>query len=316
VYKGRPATIDLAKVREMKAQAMGASAISKALGIHRASVYQHFMSAHVGGYRGGRQLVPYRRVAVRAVRSGCCRRHESNGLGGRKDCTLSGTIMGKKPSDKRWSSFDVEAWLTQPDQSTLCAKQPGYLPVSPPDAERPIIRVNPARRHQVMDGFGFALTGGSADLIAQLPSATRDALFRELFLTDNDGIGITYLRISIGASDLSSKAFSYDDVSEGEADPGLERFNLEAGDVQLIPILKQILAINPDIRLIATPWSAPPWMKSNQSFVGGALTHEYYQVYAKYIVTYINRFKYNGIIISAITTQNEPLNKQIIRAWG
>jgi glucosylceramidase len=216
--------------------------------------------------------------------------------------------MGKKPTEKRSGSLYVEVWLTQPDQSALCAKQPGYLPVSPPDAERPIIRVNPARRHQVMDGFGFALTGGSADLIAQLPFATRKALLRELFLTDDDGIGITYLRISIGASDLSSKPFSYDDVSEGEADTGLDRFNLEAGDVQLIPVLKQILAINPDIRLIATPWSAPPWMKSNQSFVGGMLNHEHYQVYAKYIITYINRFRSNGITISAITPQNEPLN--------
>ena len=188
--------------------------------------------------------------------------------------------MNKNGPDRQPDAFDVEVWLTKPDRSALCAKQSGYL-AGPSAQGQAIIKVNPARTHQVMDGFGLALTGGSADLIASLAPATRDALLRELFLTDNGGIGISYLRISIGASDLSSSTFSYDDVPVEEADPGLDRFNLEAGDVAVIPMLKAIHAINPAIRIIATPWSAPPWMKSHQSFAGGNLRRDYYQIYAR-----------------------------------
>jgi glucosylceramidase len=156
--------------------------------------------------------------------------------------------------------------------------------------------------------FRLRLDRGSADLIAQLAPETRHALLRELFLTDDGGIGITHLRISIGGSDLSSATFSYDDLPAGEADPGLHRFDLETGDVALIPVLQAILAIHPNMRIIATPWSAPPWMKSNQVFVGGKLKHEYYQLYAVYIITYIKHVQSRGIAINAITPQNEPLN--------
>lgn len=206
------------------------------------------------------------------------------------------------------SNLGVEVWLTRPDRSALCAKQPGILPSGLPVPGRATINVNAGRQYQVMDGFGFALTGSSADLIAKLAPATRDALLRELFLTDNGAVGISYLRISIGASDLSARIFSYDDLPVGETDLELDRFNLDVGDVQLIPVLKSILAINPEIRIIATPWSAPPWMKSNESFAGGKLKYECYQVYAKYLITYIKLLQSRGITINAITPQNEPLN--------
>jgi glucosylceramidase len=158
--------------------------------------------------------------------------------------------------------LDVEVWLTRPDRSALCAKQPGYLPVDTSAPNRATIKVNPARTHQIMEGFGFALTGGSADFIAQLAAPTRNALLRELFLAGNGGMGMSCLRISIGASDLSSATFSYDDLPAGEIDPGLDRFDLEAGDVALIPMLKAILGVNPDVRIIAAPWSAPPCSRS------------------------------------------------------
>jgi glucosylceramidase len=205
-------------------------------------------------------------------------------------------------------AFNVEAWLTRPDQSALCAKQPVYLPVGSPIEGCPTIKVNTSRRYQAMDGFGFALTGGSADLISRLAPDTRDALLRELFLISDDGIGITYLRISIGGSDLSSARYTYDDMPAGKPDLRLDRFNLSAGDTQMIPMLREILAINPDIGIIATPWTAPPWMKSSECFTGGFLKRECYQVYARYIVTYLKKMQYFGGRIKAITPQNEPLN--------
>src|SRR5271156_5719930 len=114
------------------------------------------------------------------------------------------SVVWRPAMNKDESDLRVEVWLTRPDRSALCAKQPGILPSGLPIPGRPTINVNAGRQYQVMDGFGFALTGGSADLIAKLAPATRDALLRELFSTDNGGVGISYLRISIGASDLSA----------------------------------------------------------------------------------------------------------------
>src|SRR5215467_909801 len=204
--------------------------------------------------------------------------------------------------------FDVEVWLTRPDKSALFNKQSGYLPVDVATRNSTTITVNPSKGYQIMDGFGFALTGGSADLISKLPQGKRDDLLQELFSTAGSGIGVTYLRIGIGASDLSRVSYSYNDLLPGETDLDLERFNLAAGDIQIVPLLKAILEVNPDIRIIATPWSAPPWMKTNESHIAGKLKPEYYEIYAKYLVTFIKKMLSHGIVINAITPQNEPLN--------
>jgi glucosylceramidase len=214
----------------------------------------------------------------------------------------------KLDNQAKLGNLNVEVWLTRPDKSALFNKQSGYLPVDVATRTSTTITVNPFKGYQTMDGFGFALTGGSADLISKLPQAKRDELLQELFSTDGGGIGLTYLRIGIGASDLSRVSYSYNDLLPGETDPDLQRFNLAAGDIQVVPLLKAILEINPDIRIIATPWSAPPWMKTNESHVGGKLTPEYYEIYANYFVTFIKKMKSHGIVINAITPQNEPLN--------
>ena len=159
-----------------------------------------------------------------------------------------------------------------------------------------------------MDGFGFTLTGGSAYLLNRLPPVARDDLLKELFSTQGEALGISYLRLSIGASDLSAEPFSYDDMPVGQTDPELDYFNILAGDLEVIPILRQILAINPNIGIMGSPWSAPPWMKTNSGFVGGSLKNEYYGVYANYLVKYIQAMNEYGIHIHAITPQNEPLN--------
>src|ERR1019366_5327744 len=121
-------------------------------------------------------------------------------------------------------------------------------------------------------------------------------------------IGISYLRLSIGASDLNSFVFSYDDLASGNTDMNLDSFNLSNDTIDLIPVLKQIVEINPAIKIIAAPWSAPVWMKDNGSTIGGSLQTQYYDVYARYFVNYIMAMKANGITIDAITPQNEPLN--------
>ncbi len=121
-------------------------------------------------------------------------------------------------------------------------------------------------------------------------------------------IGISYLRVSIGASDLSSNVFSYDDMPAGQTDVTLANFNLADDTTDLVPLLQQILTINPNIKILGSPWSPPTWMKDNASTIGGSLLTTYYAAYAKYFVKYIQAMQAKGISIDAITIQNEPEN--------
>jgi glucosylceramidase len=203
---------------------------------------------------------------------------------------------------------DVSFWLTNGDQSALLAKQNVSLKFSATTNQYPSITVDSTVTYQTIDGFGFALTGGSADLIYRLDPNTRGALLNELFGSDSNSIGISYLRLTIGASDLSSMVYSYDDVGAGQTDTSLQNFSLSNGDVNVVPLLKLILAISPNIKLLACPWSAPPWMKTNDNASGGTLLPQYYEVFAKYLVKYIQAMQAQGIHIDAITPQNEPLN--------
>jgi len=202
----------------------------------------------------------------------------------------------------------IEMWLTEADKSALFAKQETPLHFSDGQNQFPSIEVNPAQKFQQIDGFGFCLTDGSAYLINQMDEGNKSKLLNELFSTDGNSIGISYIRISIGASDLSSHVYSYDDLPAGETDPDLSRFTIGENKKALIPVLKMILKINPQIKILGSPWSAPVWMKDNGSSIGGSLQPKYYDVYANYFVKYIKAMKDEGITIDAITPQNEPLN--------
>jgi glucosylceramidase len=208
---------------------------------------------------------------------------------------------------------EVDFWLTRGDQTALLEKQSIVLPFVTAANSNPVITVDSTQKFQTIDGFGYTLTGGSATLINGLPAATKSILLQELFRTGNNAgsIGVSYLRISIGASDLSASTYSYDDMPAGQTDPTLANFSLDpdkASGSGVIPLLKEILAINPTIKILATPWSAPVWMKDNGNFKGGSLKPEYYSVYANYFVKYIQQMKAEGITIDAITPQNEPMH--------
>jgi glucosylceramidase len=137
----------------------------------------------------------------------------------------------------------------------------------------------------------------------------RKKLLQEIFGKGSSDISVSYLRISIGASDLNERVFTYDDMPEGESDPGLKHFDLQDDKKDVIPVLKEILAINPSIKILGSPWSAPAWMKTNRQMKGGSLEKKYYGVYAEYFVKYIQAMQREGIRIDAITVQNEPLNE-------
>lgn len=201
----------------------------------------------------------------------------------------------------------VAVWMTTGNKSALLAKQP-TLTFASGTNKNPTITVNGATTFQTIDGFGYTLTGGSAIVINRMPATQRDALLRELFTRDYSSLGVSYLRLSIGASDLDPAPYTYDEVPAGQTDPTLAQFSIAAAQTDLIPVLKQILAINPNVPIIATPWTAPRWMKDNGAYVGGSLLPAYYSAYAQYFVKYIQAMQAQGITIGAITPQNEPLN--------
>jgi glucosylceramidase len=197
----------------------------------------------------------------------------------------------------------VRAFLTTADQQNLLA--PG--PVGKPAAAGAVIRIDPRRQHQRIAGFGAAITEASAWLIRNgLQEAQRDALMRELFTREGNGIGFELTRLTIGASDFSRRHYSLDDMPPGQADPELKHFSLDPERADVIPATRQALALNPKLQVMASPWSAPGWMKTTDSLVQGQLRPEFYGAFARYMVRYVDEMKAEGIPIFALTLQNEP----------
>lgn len=204
-------------------------------------------------------------------------------------------------------NVNAKFYLTTPSKSSLIALQSsGIQPLT--QNNNFTITVSENTTYQTMDGFGYSLTGGSAQLINTMSPSAKNDLLEELFGTGENSIGVSYLRISIGASDLDASVFSYNDLPSGQTDVNLDQFSIAPDLNNLIPVLTQIKAINPNIKILGSPWSAPTWMKTNQATVGGELQTNYYATYANYFVKYIQAMQANGITIDAITIQNEPEN--------
>ena len=216
------------------------------------------------------------------------------------------TGFAASASAQKLPSADV--WLTRADQSVLFKKQPQPLIFKKLITADSTISVNAQKTYQSIDGFGFTLTGGSAQLMMKMTPAARKALIKELFSFKGNNIGISYLRLSIGASDLNEFVFSYDDLPAGQTDPQLTKFDLGPDKKDVVPILKEILAVNPAIKILGSPWSAPVWMKTTGDARGGSLKPDCFDVYARYLVKYVQAMKAQGITIDAITVQNEPLH--------
>lgn len=202
----------------------------------------------------------------------------------------------------------VESWVTTADGTKLLAKgQPVEFKVKSQGRQAPII-VDPRQTFQCMEGFGYALTGGSAELLMKMTPQARSRTLKELF--SEDGLGISYIRLTVGASDMNGSVFSYDDMPEGKTDFKLKRFSLENDLNDVVPVMKEILQISPDIKVMASPWSAPAWMKEEYDVRGPKLRRDCYDVYSRYFVKYVQEMAKHGIRIDALTIQNEPLNNR------
>lgn len=173
------------------------------------------------------------------------------------------------------------------------------------DAHRQTVYVDSSKKYQSYIGYGASLTHASAYLLMQADEATRNEILHELF--SRDGANLSVVRIPVGASDyiLGDTYFTCDDMPTGQTDVALANFNLDH-DADIIAVAKEIVKINPDVTFMASPWSAPAWMKGNQSLFGGGLRNDMYEVYADYLLKFVTEYQKAGILIKSLTLVNEP----------
>ena len=197
--------------------------------------------------------------------------------------------------------------MTTPDKARLSSREPD-APITTGDARDAAtgIAVDTSLVYQEMVGFGASITDASAWLIQnRLTAEQREALLQDLF-SPTKGIGLGFVRLTIGASDFSRSHYTFDDIPAGETDPRLERFSIDANRADVLPVVKRARAINPRLAVMATPWSAPAWMKTTGRLVTGSLREDAYAPFADYLLRYVQAYAAEGVPIFAITLQNEP----------
>jgi glucosylceramidase len=206
------------------------------------------------------------------------------------------------------TSGSVQVWLTLADGSKKLAQEPALNFTTGPAGNGIVVKVEPATLYQRIEGIGAAMTDSSAWLIdTRLTSDQRVDLMNNLF--SQNGINLNYIRIPMGASDFALQSYTYNDMPSGQTDPNLENFSISHDMTYIVPVLQQARELNPQLRFMGSPWSAPAWMKTNQSLNGGSLLPEYRQAFADYHVKFIQSYTSAGIPIDAITPQNEPMHE-------
>lgn len=218
------------------------------------------------------------------------------------------TVRTDQDSTTAHAGDVVTAWTTAADQSVILQRSSAITWVPEVSSSNPTITVDSSQEFQVMEGFGASMTDSSAWLIGtKLTPRQRDAALRALFAPDSGSL--SFLRQPIGGSDfVVGPSYTYDDMPSGQTDATLANFSIAYDEPYIIPTLKRALAINPNIFVMHSPWSAPAWMKDSGSLVGGTLLAEYQDEYANYFLKFIQAYRAAGIPVDAVTVQNEPDN--------
>ncbi|MBL7262127.1 discoidin domain-containing protein [Actinoplanes sp. LDG1-01] len=211
------------------------------------------------------------------------------------------------PTPASASSSTAQVWVTTPDGAQKLSTA-GNVAFKGSISDKPTVVVDPNRRFQTIAGFGASITDSSAAVLYRLSPSARTAAMESLFRDDK----LSYLRQPIGASDfVDEPAYTYDDVPAGQTDYGLRHFSVDHDRAQILPLLRQARRLNPELRVMGTPWSPPAWMKTNQSLIGGRLIDSpaIYRAYAAYLVKFVQAYRKEGVPIDALTLQNEPQNR-------
>ena len=204
--------------------------------------------------------------------------------------------------------WGIEAWSTTGDRQDLLTAKPSLAFSPGTGAGGFTIDVNAGVTYQTMAGFGTALTDSSAWLLQnRLNTGQRNALMNLLF-SPSSGIGMSYLRVPMGASDFTASGFyTYNDLPAGQTDLTQSQFSVAHDEAYIIPLLQQARSLNPELRLMGTPWSAPAWMKTNGSLFGGSLDSQWHGSYASYLQKFVESYAAAGLPIDTLSLQNEPL---------
>ena len=212
----------------------------------------------------------------------------------------------------------VSVVLTTNDEANLMAAQPNinFATGSTADAGTNTVVVDPTQTYQSIEGFGAAFTDSAAWLLETVePPANLPGTLNDLFTRNGDGIGLSFMRIPMGASDIALSVYSFDDQAVGTTDPTLADFSIAHDRAYILPLIQQAKALNPQMKLMANPWSPPGWMKdpssmSQVSMMGGTLlmTSANETAFANYFVKYLQAYQTAGVPIDYISLQNEPLN--------
>src|SRR2546421_917045 len=222
-------------------------------------------------------------------------------------CASNGQPADAPPQPPPARGPAAEVWLTTASGAKLLSRESDvHFDSAPPPATLLRIVVDEGTTYQEIVGFGAAITDASAWLIQnRLAPPQRDALLQELF-GRNPGIGLSFTRLTMGASDFSLHQYSYDDMPAGQTDSSLAQFSIDSNRAYVLPVVQRALAINPQLKIMASPWSPPGWMKTTGSLIQGTLRPEAYGPLAEYFRRYIEAYRAEGVPIYAITVQNEP----------
>jgi glucosylceramidase len=228
---------------------------------------------------------------------------------------MSGLMPGAEaagPPVARGGVVQARVWVTTPDRAELLHER---TPVAFTKATSNLttITVDPNTKYQTMDGFGASITDSSASVFYRLAPAEREKTLRSLF-DPQQGIGVSFLRQPVGSSDFTAAAehYTYDDVPAGQTDFELKHFTIAHDQAQVLPLLRRAKQLNPSLKVLASPWSPPAWMKTGDSLVGGRLKDDpaVYNAYARYLVKFVKAYAAAGVPVDFLTVQNEPQNRK------
>jgi len=201
---------------------------------------------------------------------------------------------------------EVRTWLTTPDRTAQLAEQKKTQFLPGTRAGVATVTVDDTQRYQRVEGFGASMTDSSAYLLRQkLAPGQLEGVMKALFSVEG-GIGVEFLRNPMGASDLARYHYSYDDLTGGAVDPELKSFSIDHDKEDILPLLRMAKALSPRIKMMGSPWSAPGWMKTTNSLIGGSLLAQYYPAFAQYFVKYAQAYAAEGVPVDYLTLQNEP----------
>ncbi|TDD27832.1 glucan endo-1,6-beta-glucosidase [Kribbella turkmenica] len=215
------------------------------------------------------------------------------------------------PAQAHPPTSTARVWVTTPDRAELLHER---APVSfrRGASDLTTITVDPRTSYQSIDGFGASITDSSANVLYRLSPAEREKTMRALF-DPKQGIGVSFLRQPVGSSDFTAETehYTYDDVPPGRTDFGLTHFSIAHDEQQILPLLRRAKQLNPALKVMATPWSPPAWMKTGDSLVGGRLKDDpaVYDAYARYLVKFVQAYTRAGVPVDFLSIQNEPQNR-------